>query len=219
MGCSFHCQFCQNYEISQLGRGREVSEDELASIMLRLQSSGCHNINFVTPTHFTPQIIKAIGVARRQGLCAPLVYNCGGYESLETLKLLDGIIDIYMPDAKYANAEAAAGLSDAPDYPEVMKEALIEMHRQVGDLSVEDGLAVKGLLVRHLVLPDDLADTEAVMRFIATEISPNTYVNVMDQYRPMFRAGSVPAANRRPTAEELGRARTIAASLGLRLAP
>jgi len=186
--CSLRCEFCQNYTISQLGEGREVSSSELASIMLELQDEGCHNINLVTPTHFVPQILEALLIAAEDGLSIPLVYNTGGYESVETLRLLDGVVDIYMPDAKYGDDRIALTLSHAPGYTGIMKEALLEMHRQVGDLVCDSlGIAVRGMIIRHLVLPGDLARTGMVLRFIADEISKNAYVNVMAQYRPMWR--------------------------------
>jgi len=186
-GCNMRCVFCQNYAISQEREGAEVSCDDLAKIMIRLWDMGCHNINFVSPTHFVPQIIEAVHIAAGMGLDIPLVYNTGTYDSVETLKLLDGVFDIYMPDAKYGSDDVALSLSDAPGYVTVMKEAIREMQRQVGDLQVEDGIAVKGLLVRHLVLPENLAGSGEVFRFIAEEVSRDEYVNVMDQYRPCGR--------------------------------
>jgi putative pyruvate formate lyase activating enzyme len=183
--CNLGCLFCQNYEISHLGEGRPVSFERLAAMMVELQHLGCLNINFVTPTHFVPQILKALPLAIEKGLQVPLVYNTGGYDALETLQLLDGLVDIYMPDFKFVSSEVAQSLAQAPDYPEVAKKAIREMHRQVGDLVLDEkGRARRGLLVRHLVLPANLAGTAEVMRFLAEEISKNTYVNVMDQYRP-----------------------------------
>jgi putative pyruvate formate lyase activating enzyme len=216
--CNLSCQFCQNYEISQLGMGEEISTYELADEMLSLQGSRCHNINLVTPTHFVPQIISALKIAIANGLTLPLVYNCGGYESVETLYLLYGIIDIYMPDAKYEVEKEAKKYSNAPCYPQIMKEALKEMHRQVGDLKIdESGIAQRGLLVRHLVLPHNLAGTAEVIRFIAEDISKDTYVNIMDQYRPCYRAPDFPLLSRRITREEHASAIELAASLGLRV--
>ena len=221
------CIFCQNYDISHLDRGEEVWPRELSGMMLRLQSQGCHNINFVTPTHFVPQIIEALKVAVKGGLEVPLVYNCGGYESVETLRLLDGIFDIYMPDAKYWDNEVSNRLSSAPDYPQRMQEALLEMHRQVGDLNIREveverwgrrylvEVAVRGLLVRHLVLPSRLAGTEGIMRFIASKISKDTYVNVMAQYRPCYRAKEVEALRRPITSEEYREAIEITKAAGL----
>lgn len=214
--CNLSCQFCQNYDISQLGHGEEISIKKLAQEMISLQKRGCHNINFVTPTHFVPQIMAALSVAIEGGLTVPLVYNCGGYESMETLRLLDGIIDIYMPDAKYSDWQKAETYSKAPDYPRVMKEALAEMHRQVGDLQIDvKGIAQRGLLIRHLVLPYDLAGTRETMRFIAREISPDTYVNIMDQYRPCYQARRYPLLTRRITAEEYEKAIDGALTEGL----
>ena len=217
-GCNLGCIFCQNYDLSHGRAGRPCSPDDIARAMLGLERRGCHNINFVTPTHVTPQVMQAILIAREGGLAVPIVYNCGGYEKLETLQALDGFIEIYMPDAKYAESEPARELSDAPDYPEVNRAALREMHRQVGDLEIRDGIATRGLLVRHLVLPNGLAGSKAVLDFLAKEITPRTYVNVMAQYRPCYRAGECPKINRPPTQEEFLDAYDYAAKLGLRLA-
>lgn len=215
-GCNLHCLYCQNYDISNLYRGHGVSVEEFSNIMLDLERMGCHNINFVTPTHFTPQIVEAIALAMEKGLDTPLVYNCGGYEDADTLRLLDGIIDIYMPDVKYGDTEPARKYSNAPDYPEVVKEALKEIHRQVGDLVAGgDGVAKEGLLVRHLVLPNRTAVTEKVLHFIATEISKDTYVNIMDQYRPCFKADDFSQLNRMITTDEYNEAVRIAKSEGL----
>lgn len=214
-GCNLRCVFCQNYEISHLRQGTEVNTAELANLMVRLQKQGCHNINFVTPTHYVPQILAALGPAIKHGLRVPLVYNAGGYDGVETLRLLDGVFDIYMPDAKYADPEVAARLSGACDYPEVMRAALREMHRQVGDLEIDtEGRARRGLLVRHLVLPGGLAGTPEVMRFLAS-LSRDTYVNVMAQYRPCFRAAKYPELNRRLSAEEYYEAVEVALAAGL----
>jgi putative pyruvate formate lyase activating enzyme len=205
-GCNLGCVFCQNYDISHRARGQPVEPQQLANIMVSLQNTGCHNINFVTPTHVVPQILEALPHAIERGLRVPLVYNCGGYESGETLRLLDGVIDIYMPDAKYADGAVAERLSRAPDYPERMQEALVEMHRQVADLQLDQrGLAVRGLLVRHLVLPEDQAGTAEVMRLIAS-LSDQTYVNLMDQYRPCHQAHRHPPLDRRITVEEYDQA-------------
>ena len=191
--CNLLCSFCQNFEISHHGEGQRVTDEELAQIMLQLQHTGCHNINFVTPSHVVPQILSAVGIATDQGLRLPLVFNTGGYDNVSTLKLLDGIIDIYMPDFKFWDPSVAEKTCNARDYPEMARKAMVEMHRQVGDLCIDDekGLAYKGLLVRHLVLPDGLAGTARVMDFIARNISRNTYVNVMDQYRPCGKAATV----------------------------
>ncbi len=201
--CNLGCIFCQNYSISHLSEGSEMTEEKLATVMIGLQDGGCHNINLVTPTHQVPMILKTLKIAFEEGLNVPVVYNCGGYESLETLKILDGVVDIYMPDFKYADSAMAKKYSDAEDYPERVKEALKEMHRQVGDLIMnEKGVAVKGLLVRHLVMPEDIAGTEEVVKFIADEISTETYLNVMDQYHPCFKAFEYPELTRRITTRE-----------------
>ncbi|MCR4418814.1 MAG: radical SAM protein [Clostridia bacterium] len=214
--CNLRCVFCQNWEISHGGAGRVVSEEELAGVLLDLQDMGCHNLNLVTPTHFVPQILGALAIGLERGLSLPLVYNCGGYEAVETLVLLDGVVDIYMPDFKYWNEEPAARYSGAPDYPERAREALKEMHRQVGDLVVgPDGLAVRGLLVRHLVLPDNLAGTEQILRFIAGELSRHTFVNIMAQYYPAHKAGRYPPLDRRLTREEYAAALAAAREAGL----
>lgn len=189
-GCNMRCIFCQNSEISQLDIGKEITCEELASIMLALQERKCHNINLVSPTHFVPQILEAVLIAAGRGLHIPLVYNTGTYDSLETLKLLDGVVDIYMPDAKYGRNEVALALSDAPGYVPVMSAAMKEMYRQVGDLVVSNGVASRGMIIRHLVLPDNLANSEIVMKFIAEEISRDSYVNIMDQYRPCWKVAS-----------------------------
>ena len=187
--CTMRCEFCQNYEISQCGAGREITCDDLARIMLALQDDGCHNINLVSPTHFVPPIIAALQTAAGEGLALPLVYNTGGYDCASTLRLLDGIVDIYMPDAKYGDDETALKLSHAPHYTRYMQEAIREMHRQTGDLVVDgEGIAVRGLIIRHLVLPDGLAGSREVFRFIAQEVSKESYVNVMAQYRPEWHA-------------------------------
>ncbi len=183
--CNLRCVFCQNFEISHEMEGREVEPQSLAAIMLHLQDAGCHNINFVTPSHVVPQILAALELAAEKGLRLPLVYNTGGYDALETLRLLDGIVDIYMPDLKCMDREVARTYLTAEDYPDTARAAIREMHRQVGDLVLDtQGIALRGLLVRHLVMPNGLAGTEAAMRFLADEISRNTYVNVMAQYRP-----------------------------------
>jgi putative pyruvate formate lyase activating enzyme len=195
--CNLLCNFCQNYDISHEGQGDEVSDVMLAEMMLRLQDMGCHNINFVTPSHVVPQILFAVDIAAAKGLTVPLVYNSGGYDRVETLALLEGVFDIYMPDFKFWDTNIALQTCDAPDYPEVACKALVEMHRQVGDLFIDDaGIACRGMLIRHLVLPEDLAGTRQVMRFIAQNLSPNSYVNIMPQYRPCGRANEVPALRR-----------------------
>jgi putative pyruvate formate lyase activating enzyme len=218
--CNLACCFCQNSDISQSGRGIGISCEDLAGIMVRLQEAGCHNINIVTPTHIAPQIIRAVGIAAGRGLSLPLVYNSGGCESVEMLRLLDGIVDIYMPDAKYGSDTVAQDLSHAPAYAGVMQDAIREMHRQVGDLVIRDGIAVRGLLVRHLVLPENLAGSDIVLPWIAREISPDTYVNIMAQYRPAYRAAGTgcpgyPALRRGITASEYEWAVRIARKSGL----
>lgn len=213
--CNLLCIYCQNYDISHLGIGDIISEEQMADIMLKLQNIGCHNINFVTPTHFTPQIIKALRYAIEKGLNVPVVWNCSGYENVDVIRLLNGIVDIYMPDIKYGKAESAKRYSNAPDYFERCKEAVEEMYRQVGDLKVNSkGIAEKGLLIRHLVLPDNLAGSEEVLKFIAG-LSKNTYINIMDQYRPCGKAYLYPEINRRPAFEEFKEVIKIAKSLGL----
>ncbi len=215
--CNMKCVFCQNYDISHLGEGRDVQVEELGEMMLSLWRQGCHNINFVTPTHQAAQIIAALPHAIEGGLDVPLVYNCGGYEEPATLRLLDGIFDIYMPDFKYGDSETALRFSGIPCYVETAKEALREMHRQVGDLVMDErGIATRGLLVRHLVLPAGLAGTRQVMGFIAREISPDTYVNIMDQYRPCFKAAAHPPLDRRITVAEFEEAVAIAREEGIR---
>jgi putative pyruvate formate lyase activating enzyme len=215
--CNLGCLFCQNYTISHLGEGREMSFEALADVMLELQAQGCHNINLVTPTHQMPMILRSLSIAAEGGLRAPIVYNCGGYEGLEAIKILDGVVDIYMPDFKYTDPAMALKFSKAKDYPPVARAALKEMHRQVGDLVMnEEGVALRGLLVRHLVLPENVAGTAEVVRFIAEEISKNTYVNIMDQYRPCFQAYEHPPLDRRLTGKEFKDAVELALKAGLR---
>jgi len=215
--CNLHCVFCQNYSISQLGEGSEVSSQDLAYMMLSLQRRGCHNINLVTPTHVVPQILEGLDLAVADGLDVPLVYNCGGYESVETLRLLDGIVDMYMPDMKYADSSIARQYSDIEDYAAVNRAAVKEMHRQVGDLQIhDDGVATRGLLVRHLVLPHGLAGTHKIVEFLADDVSSNTYVNIMAQYHPCHRAYDFPLLSRSITKEEYLEAVTLALQHGLR---
>jgi putative pyruvate formate lyase activating enzyme len=215
-GCNLLCSFCQNYDISHLREGAEVDADRLAGAMLQLTRGGCHNINLVTPSHVVPQILEALVAAAEGGLSAPLVYNTGGYDSVETLRLLDGVVDIYMPDFKFWDNAWAERFCYAGDYRERAMEALREMHRQVGDLEIDEaGVAVRGLLVRHLVMPGGVAGTEGVMQFLAREISRDTYVNVMDQYRPCWEAHKTPAINRRITGEEYEQALEAARQAGL----
>jgi putative pyruvate formate lyase activating enzyme len=194
--------------------GREIEPEELARIMLGLQRQGCHNINFVTPTHVVPQILEALPQAIEQGLRVPLVYNSSGYDSVETLRLLDGVIDIYMPDFKFWQGRGADYLGGVADYGETAKKAVAEMHRQVGDLRIERGVAVGGLLVRHLVMPRRVADTASIMRYLAF-LSPNTYVNIMSQYRPHFRARGDPVIGTRITSAEYAEALDAAVEAGL----
>jgi len=202
--CNLMCIFCQNFDISHEGHGQKVTAEELAGVMLSLQKQGCHNINFVTPSHVVPQILSAVAIAARNGLTLPLVYNSSGYDSVETLKLLEGVVDIYMPDFKFWDAGVSAKACDAENYPAIARQALREMHRQVGDLVTDaDGVAKRGLLIRHLVLPEGMAGTRDVMRFIATELSPDSYVNIMAQYRPCGRAGEMPELAIRPSQEDL----------------
>ncbi|MGB9867728.1 MAG: radical SAM protein [Bacillota bacterium] len=205
--CSLYCVYCQNYETSRGLDCYQISCDELAAIMVELQRRGCENINLVTPTHFVPQIVRALDKAASLGLTVPIVYNSSGYEALSTLRLLDGVVDIYLPDVKYADEGVAMAFSRVQNYPSVAKAALKEMYRQVGDLAVdEQGVAKRGLLVRHLVLPGNLAGTEEVMRFIASEVSASCWINIMDQYYPTYMACRYPELNRKITSQEHQRA-------------
>ena len=214
--CSLQCSFCQNYEISHLAEGMDVEPEKMASMMIHLTDRGCHNINFVTPTHVVPQILEALTLAIDQGLKVPLVYNSSGYDCKEVLELLDGIFDIYMPDFKFWDGKWADKFCKAPDYQNVATEAVQEMHRQVGDLMFdEDGIAIKGLLVRHLVMPNQIAGTRKIMEFLAEEISLNTYINVMDQYRPCGTAHQDEFINRRLNAKEYRDAVDAAKNAGL----
>jgi putative pyruvate formate lyase activating enzyme len=216
--CNLRCQFCQNYEISQAGIGHEVEPEDLARMMLGLQKQGCHNINYVSPSHVVPQILAGLLIAAEAGLRLPLVYNTGGYDSLATLGLLDGAIDIYMPDMKYADAEVARRYSKIKDYPAVNQAAVKEMHRQVGDLTMDErGVAQRGLLIRHLVLPDDMAGTAEIVGFLRDQISPHTYINVMAQYRPCYRAHELPPLDRPIANDEYAEALRLAQDAGLRL--
>jgi len=214
--CNLSCQFCQNYDISQLGHGEEASPQELASMMLALQARGCHNVNLVSPTHVVAPILTALLIAAEAGLRLPLVWNTGGYDSLAALALLAGAVDIYMKVIKYADEETARRYSKIKHYPAVNQAAVREMHRQVGDLTLdENGIALRGLLVRHLVLPEGLAGTEKVARFLADEVSGDTYINVMDQYRPCYKATGLPPLDRRITRAEHERALRQARQAGL----
>ncbi|MFH1486195.1 MAG: radical SAM protein [Chloroflexota bacterium] len=215
--CNLRCTFCQNYTISQLGEGEGVYREQLASMMLSLQRRGCHNVNLVTPSHVVPQILVALEIAVAKGLSIPLVYNSGGYDSVETLKLLDGVVDIYMPDMKYSDEGVGQRLSAAKNYPAINLAAIREMHRQVGNLEMDArGIATRGLLVRHLVLPHGLAGTGGVVSFLAEEISKDTYLNVMAQYRPAYRACEVPALSRPLSEHEYSEAVRLACQHGLK---
>ncbi len=213
--CNLACVFCQNYEISQLRLGKKVEIEELANMMISLQNQGCHNINFVSPTIWVPQILKALVIAKDKGLNLPLVYNTGGYDAVTTLKLLNGIIDIYMPDIKYSDSKLAQKYSQAPNYWSIVQKAVREMHCQVSDLIInKHNIAQKGLLVRHLVLPNNLAGTEKVMDFLAS-LSKDTYINIMDQYYPAHIAYQFLGLNRPITPDEYKKAIEIAKSKGL----
>jgi putative pyruvate formate lyase activating enzyme len=215
--CNLECIFCQNHSISQLGSGNKVTNEEMAGIMLSLQVRGCHNINLVSPTHVVPQILEALEVATKMGLNLPLVYNSGGYDSLETLKLLDGIVDIYMPDMKYSDGKIAQELSGIANYPSVNRTAVKEMYRQVGDLQINTaGIAIHGLLIRHLILPNGLAGTKEIVNFIAKEISQNSYVNIMAQYHPCYKALQMPQLARPLSQQELREAIELAHKAGLK---
>ena len=214
--CNLRCIFCQNYDISHLGKGEPITPSDMARAMLRLQNLGCHNINFVTLTHYAPQIVASLTEAIERGLCIPIVYNCSGYESIEVIQLLEGVIDIYMPDAKYMDEKFSKQFSNAPDYPEVIRKVLKEMHRQVGDLMTNSiGIAERGLLIRHLVMPGGVASSEAVLKFIAEEISVHSYINIMDQYRPEYQAYEYSEISRRITHKEYMEAIQIAKRLHL----
>jgi putative pyruvate formate lyase activating enzyme len=201
--CNLRCVYCQNYPISQMGNGVARTPGELACQMLWLQEQGCHNLNLVTPTHFVPQILKALGIARERGFDLPIVYNTSGYESLETLRLLDGIVDIYLPDMRYNDNAVALRYSVAPHYVEVNRAAIHEMYRQVGNLVIDEaGIAKRGLIIRHLVLPGGLSGTEEIMKFLAEEISKDVYVSLMSQYFPAYKTGEFPEINRRINEQE-----------------
>jgi len=215
--CNLHCVFCQNWEISQRGEGREVTPEQLADMMLSLQGAGCHNINLVSPSHLVAQLLAALPPAVEQGLRIPIVYNSGGYDSLAALRPLDGIVDIYLPDMKFADSEVASPWLGVDDYAEVNRAALREMHRQVGMLQLgPTGIARRGLLIRHLLLPDNAAGTDELLRFVTEELSPDTWLNLMDQYRPCYRADQYPPLDRRPSRSELRQARRWGKELGLR---
>ncbi|MFQ5894832.1 MAG: radical SAM protein [Nitrospinota bacterium] len=214
--CNLRCVFCQNHDISAGGEGREVGAEELAQMMVELQARGCHNVNFVTPEHVVPQVLEGLVVACERGLRLPLVYNTGAYDSMESLRLLDGVIDIYMPDFKCWDPAVAKRLLKAEDYPEAARRVLREMHRQVGPLRVDErGVARRGVLVRHLVMPNGTSGTREVMRFLAEGLSPDTYVNIMDQYRPAHKACKYPEIARMPERRELREAYDLAREAGL----
>jgi len=218
--CNLRCVYCQNGDISWDGDGQEATDEELAQAMLKLQNAGCHNINLVSPSHLVPQVLGALTLAASRGLKVPLVYNSGGYDAYETLRLLDGVIDIYMPDAKYGSSLAGQKYSLVPDYVEVNQAALREMHRQVGDLAIDpQGIARKGVLVRHLVLPNGVSGTDEVLRFLAEELSRTTFVNLMDQYRPCHGAAEFQELDRTLSQPEWNGAVAAARRLGLRLDP
>ncbi len=217
-GCNLQCVFCQNRDISHGVQGARWTVEDVVYAMLRLADAGCENVNFVTPTHYAPQMAEVVNLAIDRGLRVPVVYNCGGYESVETLRLLDGAVDIYMPDFKFWNTDSARRYADAPDYPERAREALVEMHRQVGDLVMENEIARRGLLVRHLVMPGATDEGRSILDFLAERISPRTFVNVMGQYRPLHRAVEFAEINRGPTEDEIIDLKAHAQRLGLRLA-
>jgi putative pyruvate formate lyase activating enzyme len=214
--CNLRCAYCQNYPISQLGNGVERTPGELACQMIWLQEQGCHNLNLVTPTHFMPQILKAFGIARERGFILPIVYNTSGYESLETLRLLDGIVDIYLPDMRYSDDAVARTYSVAPHYPEINRTAIKEMFRQVGNMVLdEDGIAMRGLIIRHLVLPNGLSGTEGIMKFLADDVSKDVYVSLMSQYFPAYKAHEIKELSRRITSDEYEEAYHIMQKYGL----
>ena len=213
--CNLGCLYCQNYTISHLGEGKDFKPDELANTMLFLQKQGAENINFVTPTHFMPQVIEALLIATEEGLTLPLVYNCGGYEGVEVLKAVSGIFDIYMPDIKYSEEGAAKQFSRASDYWEVARAATKQMHAQVGDLVVEGGVAKGGLLIRHLVLPQKLAGSFKILDFVKEELSTDTYINIMQQYHPCYQADEHEGLQRRITLDEHREVVEYARKLGL----
>jgi len=216
--CNLKCVFCQNYDISQDGEGIEVSPEDLAAMMLDLQNRGCHNINFVTPEHVVPQILEALPLAVQMGLRLPLVYNTGAYDSMESMRMMEGIVDIYMPDFKYWSNERSQKYLKAKDYPETARTVIKEMHRQVGDLVLdENGLAKRGVLLRHLVMPDGLEDAENIMGYLSKEISADTYLNIMSQYFPAGKVSKIKyqEINRRPYSQELATVEKIARQCGL----
>lgn len=214
--CNLLCRFCQNFDISHQGMGELVTAGTLAGMMVALQAQGCHNINLVTPSHVVPQILEGVALAANDGLNIPLVYNSGGYDRVETLEMLEGVVDIYMPDFKFWDPRVAENLCNAPDYPQAARRAVKEMHRQVGDLVIDTaGIARCGLLLRHLVMPGDMAGTPQVMQFIAREISTDTYVNVMGQYRPCGEAANTTGLDHPVSAQDVKAGRRAAREAGL----
>lgn len=204
--CNLRCVFCQNYPISQLSNGSEVEVEQLARMMCYLNEKGCHNINLVTPSHLIPQIIKAVALAAEDGLDIPIIYNTSGYDSIDSLKLLEGIVDIYLPDMRYADKKLSLRYSGAPNYPAVNKTAVKEMYRQVGNLIMEDGIVKRGLIIRHLILPNNIAGTDEVMRFISEELSEEVYISLMDQYFPAYKAFKIPELASKIRKDEYDRA-------------
>jgi len=213
--CNLHCRYCQNYSISQLGVGEYYSLPELAEMMLKLQSKGAHNINLVTPNHFVPHIMKALYIAKQKGLHIPIVYNTSGYDSVKTLKLISGIIDIYLVDMRYSDWRFALKYSQAKDYVKLNRDAVIEMHKQVGDLVLEDDIAKRGIIVRHLVLPEGVSGTEDILKFLSQKISKKTYISLMDQYFPCFKVLDDPILSRKITKVEYKRAKALMEKYGL----
>jgi len=215
-GCNMSCCYCQNFEFSQMGKGKNVNSNELANIMLELQKKGCHNINLVTPTHVLPQILNALLIAIPKGLNIPLVYNTGGYELPSIIKLLEGIVDIYLPDMRYANESSALEYSNAKRYPKYNQQAIKEMHRQIKNSVFDrDGIMKKGLIIRHLVLPGKQEETEKILKFIASEISLETHISLMSQYMPLYKAVNIPQLSRRVTKKEYQAAQNILENYGL----
>jgi putative pyruvate formate lyase activating enzyme len=211
-----HCCYCQNYEFSQEGEGREAGEEELAGFMLKLQGLGCHNINLVTPTHILPQILKALLLAIPQGLKIPLVYNTSGYELISSIKMLSGIVDVYLTDMRYGDAASGLKYSDAPDYPKYNQEAVKQMYQQGGLVELgREGVIKKGLIIRHLVLPEDISGTQNVLRFIRDEVSADTYISLMSQYLPCYKAHNFKELSRRLMNEEYARAQELLREYGL----
>jgi len=211
------CVFCQNWDISHNVTGYEISPKELAKLMISLQEEGCHNINFVTPEHVVPQILEAIPYAIKMGLKIPIVYNTSAYDSEESLKIMEGIVDIYMPDFKFWGRESSRKFLLAPDYPETAKKSIKEMHRQVGDLMLDErGIAKRGILLRHLVMPNFVNESKKILKWVKDEISENTFINIMPQYRPEFKARRYPEISRRPTLKEFIEVLDYAEKIGLK---